>query len=101
MNAKLELLGILKDCPPVKCAYITYKPLCLTFGLDIYYVFNVGAFEEFLSQLNFEYDEDMGEQELFGTVWFEDGTWLSREEYNGREWWVHNICPPIPTDCFN
>jgi len=52
--------------------------------------------QEFLNKLDFEYDNGFGLQRLFGVVWFEDGTWATRGEYDGSEWWeVHEI-PEIP-----
>ena len=39
-----------------------------------------------------------GGQELFGTIWYEDGTWSDRGEYDGSEWWNYNKCPDIPDD---
>jgi hypothetical protein len=32
-------------------------------------------------------------QQLFGDVVFKDGSWLSRMEYDGSEWWHYNIKP--------
>ncbi len=46
-----------------------------------------------LPALDFEYDGGYGGQELYGAVVFEDGTWLERGEYDGREWWEHKECP--------
>lgn len=40
-----------------------------------------------------QYDDGYGGQELFGDVVFKDGTWLSRGEYDGSEWWHYNIKP--------
>ena len=37
--------------------------------------------------------EQGGRQELYGDVVFKDGTWLSREGYDGSEWWHYNIKP--------
>jgi hypothetical protein len=51
---------------------------------------------KFLSDLDLEYYESYGSQELFGTVWLMDGTWLEREEYGGSEWWVRKATPVIP-----
>ncbi len=53
---------------------------------------------EFLNSLNFTYDNGFGGQELFGTVWLNDGTWLERDEYDGSEWWEHSKCPEIPEE---
>lgn len=52
-----------------------------------------GSLEEVLPQLNFDYDDGYGGQELFGYIWYEDGTWSSRGEYDGSEWWQHQKCP--------
>ena len=52
--------------------------------------------DQALAVLNFTYDDGFGTQELFGTVWFDDGTWSERDEYDGSEWWTRRIRPPIP-----
>ena len=46
---------------------------------------------------NIWYDSCLGSQQLWGTVWLTDGTWLSRGEYDGSEWWRRNVYPPIPS----
>ena len=51
---------------------------------------------EFLSKLDFIYDSGYGGQELFGTIWYTDGTWSERGEYDGSEWWSYQSCPEIP-----
>ena len=51
---------------------------------------------DFCNALNFDYDNDYGSQEIFGTIWYIDGTWSDRREYNGYEWWEHQECPTIP-----
>jgi len=50
----------------------------------------------FLNSIDFEYDDGYGTQELDGTVWFEDGSWLERGEYDGSEWWDRKVRPEIP-----
>ena len=52
----------------------------------------------FLNQLDFKYDDGYGGQELFGTVWLSDGTWLERGEYDGSEWWEKRMLPEIPQE---
>lgn len=102
MNAKDELLGEIKESgSTVKCALIDY-------GLSYYaeeqarFALPVGYNEEryakFIDSLDFDYDNGYGGQFLYGIVWLEDGTWLSRGEYDGSEWWEHNVLPPIPTE---
>ncbi|QNI21485.1 hypothetical protein [Salmonella phage 3sent1] len=36
---------------------------------------------------------------LYGNVWFTDGTWLERGEYDGSEWWEYKATPAIPEEC--
>jgi hypothetical protein len=55
-------------------------------------------FEQWLASLDFEYDAGFGGQMLYGTLWFTDGSWGSRGEYDGSEWWVLNIYPVIPDE---
>ena len=47
------------------------------------------------SNLNFDYDEDYGSQELYGIVLFDDNSWLERAEYDGAEWWEYKKPPTI------
>lgn len=53
-------------------------------------------YEEFLKQLDFEYEDGFGLQHITGTVWFSDGTWAERGEYDGSEWWSIMRRPEIP-----
>jgi len=104
-NAKEELLDVL-NCPAasgIKCAYIEYEAgwdeprTIITLKVD----HNQEDLEQFLDKLDFNYDSGFGSQQLFGVVWLEDDTWLSRGEYDGSEWWKHNKLPKIPKDCLN
>lgn len=52
----------------------------------------------FLTDIDFEYDSGYGGQNLFGTIWYQDGTWSERGEYDGSEWWDHCECPHIPAE---
>lgn len=52
----------------------------------------------FSKDLHFDYDDGYGSQHLFGIVWFNGGTWLEREEYDGAEWWEHKSQPAIPDE---
>lgn len=57
-----------------------------------------GTLDEVLPRLDFKYNNDYGGQELEGTIWYCDGTWSERGEYDGSEWWEHRECPPLPND---
>ena len=50
----------------------------------------------FLEGLRFNYDDGFGPQELFGVVWFKDGSWLERYEYDGSEKWILKRTPDVP-----
>lgn len=50
----------------------------------------------FLEGLRFNYDDGFGSQHLFGIVWFKDGSWLERYEYDGSEGWVFKRTPDVP-----
>lgn len=56
-----------------------------------------GEICDVLPRLNFEYNNGYGSQELEGTVWYTDGTWSERAEYDGSEGWEHRECPPLPS----
>lgn len=55
-------------------------------------------FADFLNKIGYNYDSGFGGQEVFGTIWYRDGTWSERGEYDGSEWWVHKVCPDIPEE---
>jgi len=96
MNAKKELIDLYSDLGlTIKCATIEYvtelfiKDIVLKVGGDL---------TEFLNELDCEYSNRYGEQYLYGTVWFTDGTWANREVYDGSEWWGYKKCPEIPEE---
>lgn len=98
-NAKEEFL---KHTEPhsVKCATIAFGdeyydnrkeynlPVCWS-STDL---------SNFLSCIDQNYDSGYGGQELFGTIWYNDGTWSTRGEYDGSEWWEHHECPIVPKE---
>lgn len=54
------------------------------------------GYENFMESLDFKYESSHGGQQLYGTIWFSDGTWATRGEYDGSEWWEHHRRPAIP-----
>jgi hypothetical protein len=56
-----------------------------------------GRLNDVLEKLDFEYDNGYGAQYLTGTIWYTDGTWSERGEYDGSEWWEHKERPPLPS----
>ena len=57
-----------------------------------------GTLPEVLPRLDEEYVEGYGSLYLRGTIWYTDGTWSTRREYDGAEWWCHISRPPCPID---
>jgi len=55
-----------------------------------------GEADDVLPRLDFDYDCGWGTQHLIGTIWYTDGTWSERGEYDGSEWWEHRERPPLP-----
>ncbi len=84
MNARQELLEHVKGKGVVKFINVEHNGVVIK-----------GTLEEVLPQIDFEYSEGYGFQELYGYIWYLDGTWSSRREYDGAEWWTHNVCPDI------
>lgn len=50
-------------------------------------------FQRGLPAMDFDYDSGYGCQEVFGTIVFTDGTWLTRGQYDGSEWWENHVIP--------
>lgn len=103
-NAKEEFLHCTEKHARVKCAHISledYGEELTTHDSTIVLKLNYSEqdFKDFLNKLDFHYDKGYGIQHVYGTVWLEDGTWLSRGEYDGSEWWQHNVCPEINEEC--
>ena len=119
MNAAEELLEVLSDShkyinipkrdvntnvSDIKCLWIGYGEYLdrekNTRAFDKHIKLRVGFTEQELQQiwydLDFDYGDGYGEQELFGLVWFNDGSWLERWEYDGSEGWVYKTTPKIP-----
>lgn len=104
-NAKEEFLAVTSHAP-VKCAEIAYYPSSLwemnnetppaSRVLNLKVGWDKNDWTNFLESLDFNYDSGYGGQELYGTVWFEDGTWMTRGEYDGSEWWNFHTIPEIP-----
>jgi hypothetical protein len=97
-NAKQEFSNMVRD-NVVLCASISYRD-CWKHEIGSEHILPVKYTEEqyntFVESLDFNYDSGFGGQELFGTVWFKDGTWADRGEYDGSEWWEHHVCPIVP-----
>jgi len=105
-NAKQELLRAIEG-REVKCAIIRVEkdwtfedePNDDNIGTRVFLLavdYDTPELDELLNDLDFDYDAGYGLQRIYGTVWFTDGTWLDRGEYDGSEWWQFQECPEIP-----
>jgi|ERR1035437_4428701 hypothetical protein len=104
MNAKEEFILHTRrnnKLPIVLCATLNFgredgshnERVCnLTTG------YTDGEYLDFLKSLDIEYDSGYGSQELYGVIWYKDGTWSTRGEYDGSEWWESHSCPTIPDE---
>ena len=92
-NAKEEFIDTVGG-HKIKCASI------LRYGQDYKLKTNHSqdAYSTFIDSLDFVYDSGYGGQELYGTIWCEDGTWFERGEYDGSEWWDYHKLPDIPQE---
>ena len=66
------------------------------------YDFYVSITDFIESAENTNYDNGYGSQEVARDliIYFKDGSWLSRAEYDGSEWWKYNTCPQKPREKF-
>jgi len=97
-NCKEEFLEEIEG-KDVLCAYVTDED-----SIAIEYKLSIGFSKEdlssFLTALDFSYDAGYGGQEVYGIIWYKDGTWSDRGEYDGSEWWNYNRVPDVP-DCLS
>ena len=99
MNAKKEFLYKTTSAYEVEviCAQIRIENRYndnTVFTLNLNYTEE--ELEEFLNNLDFEYDDGYGIQHLFGTIWCKNNTWFDRVEYDGSECWKYNEYPKLP-----
>ncbi len=95
-HAQTEFLAFIGD-RAVQCADITHRfkteRIC-----QLRQHYTEAEYTAFLQSLDFRYDAGYGSQELYGTIWFTDGTWAIRGEYDGSEWWQLCNRPAIPQE---
>ena len=95
MNAQAEFLSHIMRLGDVKAVTIMHDQK--GYGLDPEFIticnlregFTDEEFTKFIEDLDFEYDNGYGTQHLFGKIWYTDGSWSERYEYDGSENWTH------------
>lgn len=58
-------------------------------------------YSDFLNKIDFLYDSGYGSPEIDGFIWYKNGTWSERGEYDGSEWWEYKNTPEIPEILMN
>ena len=104
LDVKCAVIGLSFDSPNVDTVdYILSNPNKIWIDEPIFDKiitlkenWNNDEWLAFLEGLRFNYDDGFGSQHLFGVVWFKDGSWLERTEYNGSEGWVFKRTPDVP-----
>lgn len=99
-NARKEILHHIAGSP-VKCIHLhgrgTYDDTPpATMFLPVGHTEE--QFTQFMAMLDKTYDSGYGDQVLYGHIWYVDGTWSERGEYDGSEWWEYKSCPEIPEE---
>ncbi|MDB4286332.1 hypothetical protein N9933_03430 [bacterium] len=104
MNAKEEFLEVARG-RSVICASISnggyYSDDGERRSINLKKGHSQEDYDKFKSAINFSYNSVYGRQELRGMIWFNDGTWAERVEYNGTEWWEYREVPQIPNELQN
>ena len=99
MNASIEFNNFIVGKPDVICAYTenvglysyqtpSHNSLPLAYTEEQY--------AKFMLELDFTYNNGFGGKQLDGQIWFKDGTWADRGEYDGSGWWQYHKCPQVP-----
>lgn len=95
MNAQAEFLRHIIDLPDVKAVTIMLDNEGYGLNPEHIKIFNLREgftheeYTKFIEDLDVEYDNGYGTQHLFGKIWFVDGSWSDRHEYDGSECWDH------------
>ena len=56
----------------------------------------MNGYDEILTTINIAYNPGYGTQHVYGTLWFENGIWATRYEYDGSEGWELHVYPKLP-----
>ena len=86
-NAKAEFLEEISYKRGVVAAYLKSDNYDGTFCVLLPTNFSEEQYNKFLEDINVDYDSGYGSQELDGVIWYDDGSWSARAEYDDIEWW--------------
>ena len=92
MNAKQEFLKEIEG-KELLCATLALETNDKRFNLKV--GFSTESLQSFLQLLDFDYDEHWG-LDGHSYIWYKDGSWSERCQYNRSEIWDHRNTPKIP-----
>lgn len=103
MNGKNALEEYLEETKgkAVIAAYISHGEAdwyCGQIKANLPLNYNVDDFLSFLSELGRIETRLYESCESPSTIWYDDGSWSERGEYDGSEWWERKTCPEIPEE---
>lgn len=96
--ARDEFLAHIKDKPKIVAAVLedVHWSHDEKWCFILYPHYTDEEYEKFLADIKISYDEGYGSQEVDGTIWFDDGSFSDRGEYDGSEWWEYQKAPDLP-----
>lgn len=106
INIKNELLEFMesidKKMSDIKCARIIFsKGIGMT---DEEHFLKLGYkpidMDILLDSIN-KIHQEFTKEEVNGYIWLKDGTWASRECFEGNEFWEYYEAPEIPKECLD
>lgn len=100
INIKGELLSHVEDMYNVKAVQLKLERYTERLkSVQLFHLpdgYSEVQLKDFLRDIDTTYDNGYGNQMLYGFIWWKDGTWSSRYEYDGAEEWVHHTLPNYP-----
>ena len=95
LNAKQELLQHVQHVENLTgfSSGLTVELVKIAYKKEGQIVRIEGTLDDVVEHLDFTYHDGHGLQNLFGCVWYVDGTWSEREEYDGSDCWQHRNRP--------
>jgi hypothetical protein len=105
INAKQEFLDHISErCingRTVHCAWIKLYNAKNKVESILHVGYTPEDLEIFLKEIDQEYNNGYGGQNLYGTIWYSDGlSWSQRGECDGSEWWEVMERPEIPLELY-
>jgi hypothetical protein len=104
LNAKTELQDLIKsvhetyNAEPIAVDISIRPDYTDSNNINVVFILDQEhkSLDELISPLDYNYDCSYGHQYVHGMVWFTNGIWASRSEYDGSEYWTIKKYPNLP-----